>query len=239
MINIAIDFGNSSIKVGLFEGSKLLQKFVLKNAVGLGLIISKPHQHIIVASVKENSENILQQSAAAGKKIVLSAETPLPVQIKYDTPQSLGVDRIAAVCGAFQLFPNQDCLIIDMGTCINYELLDQSGNYLGGIISPGMNMRFQAMHTFTARLPLTQSAVWPQLVGKSTTACLQSGTMNGIMEEMKGVVEKLKVEYPALRVIICGGDASLFENQWKPSIFAAPELVLVGLNRILSHNVEI
>jgi type III pantothenate kinase len=100
-------------------------------------------------------------------------------------------------------------------------------------------MRFKAMHTFTARLPLIEAVAEAQLVGDSTQTCMQSGVMNGILEEMRGIIARVQQKYPSLRVILCGGDAALFENQLKPSIFAAPELVLVGLNRILNHNVPI
>ena len=98
-------------------------------------------------------------------------------------------------------------------------------------------MRFESMHTLTARLPLVQSAMSPELIGDSTITCMQSGVMNGILAEMQGIIERLKMKYPDLRVILSGGDSRFFENQLKPSIFAAPELVLVGLNRILTHNV--
>ncbi len=236
MKNIAVDFGNSRIKVGIFDKAKLLQKFSVENLEGLRPILAQQHDSIIVCSVKGESDIVLQMSTAIGIKIKLTVETPLPVQIQYATPHSLGVDRISAVCGAQQLFPNQDCLIIDMGTCINYELVDLDGVYQGGIISPGVAMRFQAMHTFTAKLPLIQATAGPNLIGDSTMACMQSGVMNGIQEEVKGIMAQLKMKYPRLITILCGGDAAFFENQLKPTIFAAPELVLVGLNRILIHN---
>ncbi len=237
MINIAVDVGNSMIKVGIFDDVNLKQKLLLKNFQELEPVISDPHDHIIVSSVKDGPEEILNRSAATGKKIKLTPETLLPIKVNYATPNSLGVDRLAGVCGALQLFPDQDCLIIDMGTCINYELLDREGVYWGGLISPGVNIRFEAIHTLTARLPLIQATMEPDLIGNSTPGCMQSGVMNGILEEVKGIMARLKIKYPNLRVIMCGGDYRFFENQLKPSIFAAPELVLLGLNRILMHNV--
>jgi len=237
--NLVIDIGNTRIKAGLFHGDAIVRQIQLKNIEELKPELLQPHENIIISSVREDVENIFQLSGAVGKKIKLTSATPLPIQNNYSTPNSLGVDRIAAVCGAFQLFPREDCLIIDMGTCINYELLDQSGVYRGGIISPGVNMRFEAMHTFTARLPLIEVVAEPALVGDSTISCMQSGVMNGILEEMKGIMVRMQEKYPRLRVILCGGDAPFFENQLKPSIFAAPELVLLGLNRILTHNAKI
>jgi type III pantothenate kinase len=235
MINVVVDIGNSRIKIGVFNETVLIEKFLLEDIYGLLSILSRPHDHLIVSSVKEEPDSVFKASSAS-KKIRLTSLTSLPVQVRYSTPHTLGVDRIAAICGAFQLFPNEDCLIIDMGTCINYELLDKNGVYWGGIISPGMSMRFEAMHTFTARLPLIQATMNPTLIGDSTEACMQSGVMNGILEEMKGIITRIKAKYPEVKVILCGGDAPTFENQLKPSIFAAPELVLQGLNRILIHN---
>jgi len=239
MTNLVIDIGNTRVKAGLFHGDTIARQMLLKNIEELKPELMRPHDNIIVSSVKDDAESLFQLSVATGKKIKLTSTTPLPIQNNYSTLNSLGVDRIAAVCGAFQLFPHENCLIIDMGTCINYELLDQKGVYWGGIISPGMNMRFGAMHTFTARLPLIEATMEPGLVGNSTVSCMQSGVMNGALEEMKGIMARMMEKYPKLRVILCGGDAHFFENQLKPSIFAAPELVLLGLNRILIHNVEI
>ena len=239
MTDIAIDWGNSLIKVGFFGGQALEKKIQVRDIYELPKLLSTDHTNIIVSSVGENPDVILKMSSASGKKIALNSETPLPIKINYSTPRSLGVDRISAVCGAQQLYPHENCLIIDMGTCINYELLDKHGAYRGGLISPGVRMRFDAMHTFTARLPLIEPVTNPELIGNSTATCMQSGVMNGILEEVKGHIARMTAKYASLRIILCGGDASFFENQLKPSIFAAPELVLLGLNRILKHNVAI
>jgi type III pantothenate kinase len=237
VINLVVDSGNSRIKAALFKDDSIVQSFSFQGMEDIQTLLTQSHDNIIVSSVKEDAEKILNHSVASKKKVKLTTGTALPIHIRYSTPNTLGVDRIAAACGAFQLFPGQDCLVIDVGTCINYEMLDRDGNYWGGIISPGVNMRFEAMHTFTARLPLVQSVMTPKLIGDSTLTCMQSGVMNGIMEEMNGIINRLKSKYPHLRVILSGGDSRFFENQLKPSIFAAPEIVLVGLNRILMHNV--
>lgn len=239
MTNLVIDLGNSRIKAALFNGDKLIEKHSLQEMQELDQFLTQPHDNIIVSSVAADTFKILNTSIASGKKIQLTSSTPVPVQVNYATPQTLGVDRLAAACGALQLFPAEPCLVIDTGTCVNYELVDEQGVYWGGIISPGVAMRFRAMHTFTARLPLIEPVTEAELVGNSTQTCMQSGVMNGILEEMRGIIARMRQKYPHLRVILCGGDAALFENQLKHSIFAAPELVLVGLNRILNHNVPI
>ena len=170
------------------------------------------------------------------RNFLLTHLLPLPIQIKYKTPKTLGVDRIAAVCGAIDIFPNKDSLVIDAGTAITYDFVDRQGNYEGGAISPGIEMRFEALHTFTERLPLVTKTGDLPLIGSSTETCIRSGVLNGAIAEMEGIIINYKQLYPDLGVVLCGGDSLFFENKLKPTIFAAPDLVLSGLNRILLHN---
>jgi len=239
-MNLVVDSGNTRIKAGLFKDRELIKKESFLNLSELkNFIITTHADHMLVSSVNHDPIEILSWSSSAGKKISLTSSLPLPVRIDYLTPESLGVDRLAAVCGARDLFPNKNCLIIDAGTCINYELLDAHGVYHGGAISPGISMRFQAMHTFTARLPLVNADEKISLIGNTTKTCLQSGVMNGVLEEVKGIIKQYQLIYPTLTVIMCGGDYPFFENRLKPAIFVAPELVLIGLNRILRYHVEL
>jgi len=239
-MNLVVDSGNTRIKAGLFKDRELITKESFLNLAELkNFIIAADADHILVSSVNHDPAEILSWSASAGKKISLTSSLTLPVQIDYLTPDSLGVDRLAAVCGAQDLFPDKNCLVIDAGTCINYELVDAHGIYHGGAISPGISMRFQAMHTFTARLPLVNADEEIGLIGNTTKTCLQSGVMNGVLEEVKGIIKQYQLIYPELTVIMCGGDYPFFENRLKPAIFVAPELVLIGLNRILRYHVEL
>lgn len=238
-MNLAIDYGNTFIKGAFFEGYDLKEKFQFSDAQQLkDFLKSKIIQHCIVSSVNRLSDDLFSWIIVSGKKISLHVDLPLPIRIVYRTPNTLGVDRIAGVCGALEIFPKQDCLVIDAGTCINYEFLDAEGKYHGGGISPGVRMRFEAMHTFTARLPLVSAQEEVALIGGSTETCMQSGVMNGVIAEMDGILEKYRKLYPRLGTILCGGDAHFFENKLKDSIFVAPDLVLRGLNRILLHNVS-
>jgi type III pantothenate kinase len=239
-MNLVVDSGNTRIKVGIFDGHELTRK---ESFIGLNelknFMSSIKAEHVLVSSVNHNPDEILSWSSTVGKKISLTPALPLPIRVAYRTPGTLGVDRIAAVCGALDLFPGQPCLVIDAGTCINYELLDAQGIYYGGAISPGISMRFEAMHTFTARLPLVKANENIGLVGNSTESCMQSGVMNGALEEVRGIIQQYLKVYSNLRVIMCGGDYPFFENKLKPAIFVAPELVLIGLNRILRYHVEL
>lgn len=235
---MAVDVGNTFTKVGIFEKDSLKKKKVF-DAVGplQNFLHHTPVENTIISSVKINGEDLASWSQASKLKIVFHSGTPLPIQNQYRTPHTLGVDRIAAACGAWLLFPAQDCLVIDIGTCINYEFINKKGEYLGGAISPGVRMRFEAMHYFTAKLPVAPVIETAPLTGDHTESCLQSGVMNGMLEEIKGIIQRYRFQNPDIRVILCGGDIHFFENHLKPSIFVAPDLVLMGLNSILLHNV--
>jgi len=219
-----------------FSNNQLSQKHTFNNVAAFDEFLSgKTYDHSIVSSV---SKAPLPSLPVKGRQIQLTSTLGFPITISYDTPQTLGVDRIAAACGAFELFPNSDCLVIDMGTCITYDFLSARGVYEGGAIAPGVKMRFKAMNHFTARLPLVDPVADAPLTGKSTVTSMQSGVINGILEEIKGFISRYQSRCPDLKTVVCGGDLVFFENSIKPSIFAAPDLVLIGLNRILLHHIN-
>lgn len=237
-MNLAVDYGNSSAKVAIFDQQQLVEKKTFTVADDLQAFLqNSPAENFIISSVTMDAETVAGWSNAKNK-FVLSHALPLPIKILYATPTTLGVDRIAGSCGAIQLFPGRNTLVIDAGTCITYDFTDSSGQYYGGSISPGLKMRFQAVHTFTARLPLVTPAGNPDLVGNSTETSIQSGVVNGAVAELDGIIARYKGKYPDLQVILCGGDGPFFENMLKASIFASPDLVLIGLNRVLIHNVR-
>lgn len=237
-MNLAVDYGNSSAKVAIFDQQRLVERLTFARADELKDFLHRSTaENFIISSVTTEAETVASWSNAKNK-FILSHTLPLPVKILYATPQTLGVDRIAGSCGAIQLFPGRDTLVIDAGTCITYDFTDSSGQYYGGSISPGLKMRFQAVHTFTARLPLVNPAGNPDLVGNSTETSIQSGVVNGMVAELDGIIDRYTSKYPDLQVILCGGDGPFFENMLKASIFASPDLVLIGLNRVLIHNVR-
>lgn len=237
---IAIDSGNTYAKVGWFDQDKLMRfqaRLVWEDLIQ-EILNGKP-DYIIFSSV---SYTVVELKTALGQEIPvldLSPQTLLPIHKNYKTPETLGADRIAAAVGAQWLYPEKDLLIIDMGTCITYDFLDHTGSFEGGIISPGVRMRFKALHTFTKRLPQLEPVNAPDLIGKSTKEAIESGVMNGLLAEIEGIIDRYRHISPTLSVIICGGDASFFESSLKPSIFVVPELVLIGLNRILRYNVSL
>jgi type III pantothenate kinase len=237
-MNLVVDYGNTQAKVAIFNQQNLEKKEVFTSQEGLREFLQAVEaKSVIISSVNADASKI-SEWVHATNKIILTHSTPLPITIKYSTPETLGVDRIAGACGAFQLFPNQNTLVIDAGTCITYDFVDKQTNFLGGGISPGMRMRFQAMHTLTAKLPLVKPTDPVSLVGITTEGSMQSGVINGIIEEINGIVSRYQIEYPDLQAILTGGDGAFFENKLKASIFACPNLVLIGLNSILVHNVS-
>ena len=238
-MNLVIDYGNSAAKVGIFEQHELIQKHLFSDAGELKKFLENfSADNFIISSVKVDAHSVMSWAQPTQKKFVLDKTLPLPIQIDYATPHTLGVDRIAGVCGANQIFPDHHCLVIDAGTCITYDLITREGKFLGGGISPGLSMRFQAVHTFTAKLPLVRPVNEVLLIGRSTESCIQSGVINGLLEEIEGIIRQYKLKFEDLQVILCGGDARFFENKLKASIFASPELVLRGLNSILIYNVN-
>lgn len=237
-MNLVVDYGNSLAKVGVFNQHELIEKrsFVSRDELK-AFVQNFSAENFILSSVADHQIPVMDWAHHIRRKYVLTALLPIPVNNLYATPHTLGVDRIAGVCGAWQKFPESNCLIIDAGTCITYDLLDKEGNYRGGGIAPGLRMRLQAMHSFTARLPLVEVVDKPPLIGDTTETCMQSGAINGMIEEINGIIHRYQQEFEALRVILCGGDGPFFENKLKEPIFALPELVLSGLNSILIYNV--
>ena len=239
-MNVVVDYGNTQAKVAIFDNQNLIEKHAFSSREDLQQFLKlSTAGHFIISSVNADASAISEWVTSAAYKLVLTHATPLPISNQYSTPQTLGVDRIAGACGAFQLFPDQNTLVIDVGTCITYDFTDKGGNFLGGGISPGLNMRFQAMHTFTAKLPLVKPAEDSLLIGTGTESSMQSGVLYGMVGEIEGIIGRYQAKYHGVQVILCGGDAPFFENKLKASIFACPNLVLIGLNSILLHNVAL
>ncbi len=238
-MNIAIDCGNTRFKTATFLGNLLEEKNTFSNEAELKNFLNhQPFDCAIVSSVSVDGQEILSWVNTT-KRLLLTHTLPLPIHIEYKTPATLGVDRIAAVCGALDIFPEREVLVIDAGTCITYDFLDRHKKYFGGAIAPGIGMRFEALHTFTKRLPLVQATATAALIGDSTESSIRSGVLNGAIAEMEGIIKKYKNLYPEVGVVLCGGDTLFFENNLKPPIFAAPDLVLSGLNRIMLHHASL
>lgn len=235
----AIDIGNTRIKIGFFEANQIIHITDCTTREEMRQALEeRPVERVIVSSVRFSAED-LQPFLADFPALFLNHITPLPIAITYATPHTLGTDRLAMACGAHALYPQGSSLSIALGTCITYNLLLPNEGFVGGAISPGVEMRAKAMHTFTARLPLISlSAEEMSPVGTSTELSLQAGVLHGVWYEMLGFIEEYRAQHQDLQIFICGGNLNLFEKKIKEPIFALPELVLVGLNAILHYNVQ-
>ena len=241
-MNLIIEQGNTSTKVAIYAEGNLKASFLYKTFDKSKL---KPLFDVYsldkgiystVADVDEDLIAYLKECLSCF--IYFDNDVRLPITIKYKTPHTLGKDRIAAVVGAYYLQPNRNILIIDAGTCITYELLEASGSYFGGNISPGMTTRFKALNDYTKKLPLVNEREEVPCWGTCTEDAIRAGVVNGIVFEMDGYIDQAKELYSDVLVFLTGGHSFYFESRLKNSIFADINLVLTGLNRILEYNVE-
>ena len=242
-MNLAIDIGNTRTKIAVFQGDSLLHQAVwdeLTVEALKQLAYNQKVEKIILSSVSKQSEEVMGFLRSHFSFLELATDTPLPIRIRYKTPQTLGKDRIAAAVGASHLFPRENCLVIDAGTCITLDVLSADGEFLGGNISPGIEMRLKAMHHFTARLPLVgRASEMPADLGDSTENAIRNGGELGALLEVEGFIRHCKKKFRPLRVVFTGGDADFFVKHTKTKIFAHQNLVLIGLNQILQHNAKL
>ena len=242
MLNLVIDAGNTFTKVAVFDNRDLIElhKFDQLTVTGLeGVVKSRQISYSIVSSVDLEVEELEDYLKANFRHIRFHTGINAGIINHYKTPHTLGLDRYAAVIGAKALLPDANCLIIDSGTCITYDFVDKNRNYYGGSISPGLRMRFNAVHTFTERLPLIEAeADFNNYFGDDTRTAILSGVQQGIFNEALGFIQDYTSRYSELKVILCGGDVKFFDTRLKNSIFAnsiktEPDLVLIGLNEVI------
>lgn len=240
-IKLAIDIGNTRCKVAVFDDKDLVAREVLP---GISLSELKEFrqkfnpEYIILASVRHLPNELQSYIEVTERTFLLSHRMALPFEVKYQTPETLGLDRLAAAAGAWSLFRNQNSLVVDAGTCIKYELISQEGVYHGGNIAPGIRMRLLAMHSFTSKLPHVEPLQRHMSVGVDTTTALQVGACTGALHEVMGFIEEYKKTFGNLNILLTGGDALFFVNNLKTEIFDAPNLVLQGLNEIVDIHVQ-
>jgi type III pantothenate kinase len=237
MLYAVIDLGNTFGKMAIYENGREIAFSRGRTSQLLKDLKKVKTSALIVCSVTLNSEELRTKFKDFERVLFLNKNTPIPVLNGYATPDTLGYDRLAAAVGAHFRFPEDNCLIIDMGTALKMDYIDNKGVFKGGYISPGLQMRFKALHTFTKKLPLLEAEEIPELIGNTTESCIKSGVINGMAAEINGIISRY-LSKNELRVLISGGDAGFFESQIKYPTFAASNLVLEGLYRILIHNVE-
>lgn len=242
MYNLIIDAGNTIIKLRVLMQKEIVSTENCKDwdsALNSIKLLQKNFKisACILSNVRESNALFENYITKNFKTIFFSHTNKLPVIINYKSLETLGKDRLAAVCGASELFPNKNSLIIDAGTAITYDILKDGKIYEGGNISPGIKIRFKALNTFTKKLPLIDiDAEDNNLFGQNTEQAIRYGVQNGILHEVKGVIEDFKLKYSDLNIIFTGGDSFFFEKLLNFRIFAEPNLTTLGLNKILELN---
>lgn len=238
---LAIDVGNTRIKTAVFEQNTLLEVFIFqkeKFSKELNFILNNfpKIDKITVASVGniEKTDFLVFENRA--KISFISKESAFPFSNLYATPNTLGIDRMVLAAGAVLKFPNQSRLVIDAGTCVTYDYIDENDNYLGGAISPGIRLRYESLHQFTAKLPLLTKTSPENIIGNSTNQSIHSGVINGLVNEIDGFIDYYKTLNANFIIILTGGDADFLAIRLKNTIFANPNFLLESLNQTFQYN---
>lgn len=242
MVNLVIDIGNTFAKIAIFN-NRDLKDIRITERLNVEVIhdFIQPYQidHAIVSSVKENADVYEKYLKTRCNFMRFTSTLSSSIDNQYKTPQTLGLDRLAAIIAAQALYPETNCLAIDAGTCITYDFVDSKRKYSGGVIAPGIRMRLKSMNAFTERLPLVEfDEEFNEAIGHDTRESLLAGALKGSVHEMHGFINDYFTKWQDLRVLMCGGDANFFVRQLKNSIFARiikpePNLVLIGLNEVI------
>ena len=244
---LTIDVGNTSSKIAVFQGAEIIAFFRKRD-----LEVSELEawcetyniESIAYSASGSDSDEVIQFVQNYGQHMFLAYDCNMPIRILYKTPETLGRDRIAAVLGAVHLYPAENVLVVDLGTCVTYEILTASGDYLGGNISPGMLMRLKSMHHFTARLPLVDMAGDDFWIGNSTESALRNGAVLGTQLEIESFIGRAELFFGQLtgnyidncKIIFTGGDAAFMGERIEKKVLVEPNLVHKGLYELLKFN---
>lgn len=240
-MNLIVDIGNTRTKVAVVNKNMIIETFIFDefNEKEFNNVLDK-HPNIEKAIVSSTKHKVNAWVEMLNKRIgyVLELDhlTPLPIQNLYETPETLGKDRLAAAVGANHLFPNQGVLVIDAGTAITYDFVNDKNQYQGGFITPGLNMRFQALNHFTDKLPYLNLSEPQNKIGVNTNLSIKGGVSLGLEGEIERIIKFFSHSQDQLKIILTGGDIKYFEKLLKNYKFVALEIVVIGLNTILESN---
>ena len=229
-----LDAGNTRLKLAVFENNTLLSVQYFEDRIALLDFIDK-NEKIVLSSVIDASflEDLKKKTSSIFQ---IHSNLTLPFGMKYKTSETLGIDRLCNIAAVNLLNSTGNRLCVDIGTCIKFDFLDEHQNYLGGAISPGLRLRFKALNSFTAKLPLLEPTIAIDLIGDSTTSAIQSGVQNGMQAEINGIIDRYQQEYQDLTIFITGGDAHYFDFEQKSNIFADENLTLKGIFELYKLN---
>ena len=240
-MNLIIDIGNTRVKAALFKGNTPVELKIyssLNHLLSDGLFIKQAHNAMVGTVVNDLESDIAKLNKIIPTSVFTSS-TKIPLTNLYRSVSTLGSDRTSASVGAYYLYPNANVLVIDAGTCIKYNFTNANNEYLGGGISPGIEMKFKAVQHFTSRLPLVEfNKSFTDLIGTSTENSILSGVLNGTVAEIDGTIDQYKSQFADVICVLTGGDSEYLAKRLKNAIFAHQNLVLKGLNDILNYNSE-
>lgn len=242
-MNAVIDQGNSTCKIAFFGNDGEISEIFSEKTLNVAFLKKVMDRYrpdaCILSSVTFTSPDVIDfLNNTIPYFCILDSSTPIPIANAYDSPETLGSDRIAAAVGAWFLQPGKPILIVDMGTAITYDFIRADGTFMGGNITPGINLRLKALHEFTGRLPEIEAKKEFEDFGTDTESAIRAGVMQGILYETEGYLRHYGAMFPNLFAFLTGGDLFYFAEKLKNGIFVSRNLVLNGLNRILEYNVR-
>ncbi len=232
---LTIDVGNSRIKVAVFEHNKQLDFFIFEANEALknfeNIFEKYPNlQKIILSSVGKLEKEVVDFIQNRFPTEIIDHKSKFPFTNLYATPETLGIDRMVLAAGATLMYPNQNRLIIDAGTCITYDFVNAENQYLGGAISPGIKIRYKSLNNYTSKLPLLTLSEDFEIIGNSTKSAIHSGVINGVIFEIEGFISQYSLKNQDLTIILTGGDAEFLAKRLKSTIFANSNFLLESLN---------
>lgn len=238
-MRLIIDVGNTKTKYYLYQNGEYQTGGYAKTIPAIRKSLAQEWDKIstiVYADVQENVDQKALAETFIPHPVIGVKALKYPFATLYKTPETLGDDRIALVAAATKKFPKQNCLIIDAGSCLTFDLITADSQYLGGAISPGLNMRFKALHHFTGKLPLVTIDNLPKGHGNSTLTSIQVGVVQGVLHEIEGQIRQYEQKFTPLTVILTGGDGLFLSKSLKNTIFAEPNFLAEGLDFLLQYN---
>ena len=240
---LTIDVGNTNIKVAVFKQVNLIEKFIfqkndLKNNFQ-NILKNYPNcTNAVLSSVGKLDENDILWLKNHFHLLEISQNSNLQFENLYGSPKTLGVDRMVLSAGAVLLYHNQSVLVIDAGTCVTYDFITKEKEYLGGAISPGLRLRYESLHNYTAKLPLLPKKNPEYFIGNNTDESIHSGVVNGLCYEIEGYISEYSVKNEQFTIILTGGDANFLANRLKSTIFADENFLLKSLQQLYTYNLH-
>ncbi len=238
-MNLVLDIGNSLLKVGIFKNNNLINYFEFNQDYYLNvksIIHKNPITYSIASNVSESNNKLIELLSNETNLIKFNSSLKVPFKNCYQTINTLGKDRIALVSNASKEYPKENILLIDLGSCITFDFLNNKNEYLGGSISPGLRMRYKSLNNYTANLPLIDPKEIDYFIGKNTEDSIHSGIINGIISELNSIIDKYTNQYKEIRIILTGGDSKFLFKKIKNGIFANPNFLIFGLNFLIELN---